>query len=414
MPGILLSALAFCHPLQNILSIKKLKLISLFLLISISTAIGQRDFRDGLILTLQGDTIFGQVDYRSNTRNYTSCLFRNNEATIEYFPDQIAGFGYLDDKFFSSQIVLNSFVEVLVLGDLSLYKFNEAYFLEKGEELFELESKTNEININGKLGKIEDNKWKGIFSWLISDCLPNTNSLVSTLEFQEKSITKLVIRYNKCKEAVFIVFKKSKPWTQINFGASVGTSGSNIHIKDKASEFSYLKDSYYSIDPLFGLMLALSSPRITDRLAFQGELYFSNPAYSGLVVITDATPEYHDSFIDLQILSVPLSLKFFLPEKKYGLYFQGGINYDFHLDSNTKVFSESISGNVVNTFPETQAFEINNIQLGVWGGLGLYKSFDRFTGSLSLRYFQMPNLNQTEGLTANVNRISLNLILFTK
>jgi len=389
----------------------QLSLVSILLIINGYNISAQSDFREGFIITLENDTINVQVDYRSNSKNYESCLFKNGQGEVEYFPNQIAGFGYINDKFFSSQIVEDSFVEVLVLGEISLYKSNKNYLLQKGDDVFELEYKMIEVEKDGKKAIREDNKWRGITSFLMSDCLTNN---VSNLKFKEQSLTMLAIRYNKCKKADFIVYKVNKPWTQIDLGVTIGLTSSNIKVTDELGLFSYLDNSYSSIDPTIGFLIAISSPRITERFAFQSELHFSKSNYSALVEINGSSTEYHDTFIDLSTLSVPLSLKYSFPEKKYGFYIQGGINYDYHLDSEAKLLSERVTGSVVSTFPESSAFEIHSGQIGYWGGIGILKSYSRFKGSIAIRYFQMFALNKTLGFTANNSRVSINLILFKK
>ena len=93
---------------------------------------------------------------------------------------------------------------------------------------------------------------------------------------------------------------------------------------------------------------------------------------------------------------------------------QGGINYDYHLISKSKLLSESVTGNVVYTSPERSAFEINKNQIGYWGGIGILKSYQKFKASLAIRYFEMPALNKTGDFTASNSRILINLILFKK
>ena len=47
---------------------------------SFASAFGQNNFRGGFIITLENDTIQGQVDYRSNSKNYESSIFLVNKA----------------------------------------------------------------------------------------------------------------------------------------------------------------------------------------------------------------------------------------------------------------------------------------------------------------------------------------------
>lgn len=388
-------------------------LIISFVLIAINSFC-QNDFRNGYIITLEKDTIIGQVDYRSNTKNYKSCIFKGKQEEREYYPDEIFGFGYNNDKFFSSQIVEGSFVEVLVLGEISLFKSQNKYHLKKDTNVYDLESFSEEVVIDGKVGIRENIRWRGIMSYLISDCINNPNSIVSNLKLGEENLTKLVVRYNKCKGLVYTEFKVSKPWIKYDYGATVGIARSEIQFRNIPGSMSYLDDSYSSINPSIGVLFDISSPRITERIAFQGEIHFIKSSYSSLVIIENSSTDYHDTYIDLSTLSVPLSFKYSFPEKKYGLYLQVGINYDYHLNAKSKLLSENVTGNVVNTFPERSAFEINKNQIGYWGGMGILKSYHKFKASISIRYFGMPALNKTGDFTAGNSRVLINLILFKK
>ena len=380
----------------------------------IGNSFGQKDFRNGFIITLENDTINGLVNYRSNSKNYESCIFKNEQGETEYYPPQILGFGYVNDKYFSSQIIQNSFVEVLVTGQISLYKFKDKYLVKKDTSLYDLELTSEQVEIDGKIGTKKNSRWRGLLIYLISDCLEDPSSLSSKIRYDEKSLTQLLVTYNKCNGEAYTEYKASKPWTRFEFGASLGVTKSEINIADKSQVFSYLDDSYRSVNPSIGLLIAISSPRISERVAFQGEIHFIKSAYSSLVELGSVSTEYNDTYIDLSTLSVPLSLKYSFPEKRCGWYLQGGISYEYHLNADTRLLSEYVAGNVVNTSSERSAFEVNDNQLGYWGGIGVLKSYRKFKGSISIRYFQMPAFNKTEGFSANNNRISFNLILFKK
>lgn len=391
---------------------KSIILILIIHLLSFSSLFGQNDFRNGFIITLDKDTINGQLDYRSNLKSYESCIFKSEQERVEYFPRQIIGFGYTKDKCFSSQIIPGSFVEVLVLGAISLYKSKDMYHLKKDTILLDLKSTKTKVEKDGKVGYMENNFWRGATSYLIFDCLPNSNTLVSKIRLDEKSLSRLIVKYNKCTGTVFTEFKTDKPWTKFNFGASIGIVRSAIQIQNTSDSYAYLDDSYSSIVPSIGVIIDISSPRLTERIAFQGEIHFVKSSYSSLIEINRASTDYYDTYIDLSTLSVPLSLKYSFPEKWCGFYFQAGLNYDYHLNSKATVQSETVNGNVVNTAPESPAFEINDSQIGFWGGIGILKSYNRFKGSLALRYFQMSALNRTAGFTSSSSRFSINLILF--
>lgn len=373
------------------------------------------DFREGYIITSEKDTLYGQVDYRSNTKNYKSCRFKSESGILEYSPKQIIGFGYLNDKYFTSAIIEDAFVEVLVDGELCLYKSNDAFLIRKQGEIYELKTKKIEIEVDGKKGFKQDTKWRGIITYLTSDCSHLFDESQNKLELNEKSLTKLSIQYNECGESEFTIYKKNKPWTKIDLGVSIGVANSTIKVNDQLNQYSYLDNSYSSLDPIVGILLGISSPRISEKISFQGELYYIQSSYSSLVEFNDTYRiEYHDTFIDLSTISVPLSLRLILLKRGILLFVQAGINYDYNIISESNVQSEIIRDNVVNTLEEKSAFEINESQLGYLGGIGILKSYLKFTGSISVKYFQMSNLNSTDGFTANNSRILLNLTILRK
>lgn len=392
---------------------KKLRFTLLILLISCSSVLGQRDFRSGYIISLENDTLEGWVDYRSNLQNYGSCLFKSERGEVEYTPSQIKGFGYINDKFFSSQIVDGSFVEVLVVGQLSLYKSRDYYLFQKNSELFEIKSKMVEIELAGETRVKETSHWRGLTSYLVSDCLTNTNDLVSNLKLEEQSLARIVVRYNKCTGSDFKEFKSIKPWAKIDYGVAVGIASSTIKTNAGGS-FSYLDKSYSSVDPTIGLLLTISSPRVSEKFSIQTELHFIKSSYSALTEVSGSFTEYHDTFINFQTVSFPFSLKYSLAEKKYGGYLQGGASYEYHISSEAKLMSERVTGSVVDTYPDRQAFEINKSHIGYWGGVGLLKPFSRFKGNVTLRYFYIPVLSKAEGFSASYSRVSINLVVSKK
>jgi len=332
----------------------------LIFFVSLGSSVAQNNFKKGFIITLENDTIQGLVEYRSNSKNYESCIFKTDKGERTYFPNQINGFGYIDDKLFSSRVIENAFVEVLVIGNLSLYKHKFKYLIRKDTSTYELESHTEEVEVDGKIGIVETTKWKGILTYLISDCLQNPGGLTSNINLEEKSLTRLILKYNKCTGSEVTELKAGKPWTKFSYGLIGGVTRSEIKITDELNTYTHMDDAYSSIDPFIGILIEIASPRITERFTFQGELQFLKSSYSSLVTRETTFIQHHDTFIDLTTLSIPLSLKYALPQKKYGAHFQVGVNFDYHLNGETRLSTEQVIGDNVNTLPEDTAFEIRN------------------------------------------------------
>ncbi len=382
---------------------------SLFILAE-TMLLAQGDFREGYILTLQSDTLFGQIEYRTNARNYQSCLFKDGRRTTEYTPQQINGFGFTNDKFYSAQVVDTTFVEVLVRGDLSLYLSQGGFLMQKDTLLLDLRPEEKKTNLDAHLKIEDDRKWKGKLAYILSDCLSDPNQLISNISLSEKQLTKLASTYNECRGSVYTVFKVSKPWSRVRVGVAAGAMNPNLNTMTSRGFFAFLDKTYRSIDPSIGVLISFTAPRISERTALSGELHYSRSTYAALIETGELTPVLHETHIELSTISLPFFLTYTFPAKKYRFFFQGGINYDFYLNTGTQLFSERISGNTVSTFPEAEAFDFEDKNVGFGGGIGISRNFQRFRTDLAIRFQRMSGLDQNTNLTITNNRLWLNLM----
>jgi hypothetical protein len=396
---------------------KKIFILNLFVIVfAMPQVMAQTDFRDGYIINQQNDTVFGKVDYRLDTKNYQLCRFKKDDQVTEYSPEQINGYGYSNDKYFSSSVIDNSFAEVLIKGEMSLFRQGAKFYVRKqGEKLLELETKDKKMIAQNKVYQKEDETWKGVLIYLMSDCMKNASSLLTRAHLTERELTQLVIKYNKCQGTDFTVYKEDKPWTKLVIGAAVGAAYTTPKTTYHMDMYSYIKDSYSSINPTLGFVMDFSSPRITEKLSLQPEIYITKSSYSGYVQLkTVAATENYDTQIDLTTLSIPISLKYSLPKRKYSGYLQGGFNFDYHLNAETKLVTEKIWLDNTSTTTESKAFDVNKKQGGFWGGIGFLRSFAHFDGSLNIRYFHMLKLSQTAGIDMNRDKITFSVIIYSK
>lgn len=372
----------------------------------------QNDFRPGFLVTLVEDTIRGLVDFRSNSSNYKTCRFKLGDDITSYTPRQLAGYGYLQDKYFTSEVIEDAFVEVLVQGDMNLYKYETFYLLQKnGGELQRFNAENARLDIHGNVSTTKDRRWRGILSLLISDCLTDYDQ--SRFRLEEKYLTELTVRYNECRGAGYTVFKARKSWTHVQLGAAGGISRSAIHLVATTEQFPYLAKSYQSLDPTVGIFMAISSPRVSEKFALQPEMHLSRSTYAEHFMLTKRhSVEYHTTNLQLTTLSIPVSLRYAFPERRYGFYVQGGVGFAFHLASKAEYrseekFNEEFNpGNVVD-ISEGVAFGVNRSQVGYTAGLGLLRNFNGFKGGLSLRYTQLAKLNQPGDPTPDNSRLSI-------
>jgi hypothetical protein len=390
---------------------KAISFLGLLLLVFFTTANAQNGYREGFVLTLKGDTIIGQIDYKIKKLNYESISFTTGSEEKILQPVEILGFGFENEKFYSSRILRNYFVEVLIEGKLSLYKYQDEYLIRKDGKTYFIRHQMTQLNDAGNIIWVDDTRWKGIISFLINDCQTEGGVDIESIDIREKSLVKLVENYNQCSGQPYDVYKIDKPWTKFNAGISIGMIHSNLSVRNEDHE--YMDDSYTDVLPSIGAIFHLSSPRITERVVFQGEVYYSESNFASLINVNGIVlMNYYETRIAFSTISIPLSIKYVIPERAIGMSIQAGMNIDVNFDAEATLYSEEKVDNIITTNPASDAFEISRQQFGVWGGLGLHKSIKGLTTEIGLRYFVMPGLNNSADFAVTANRFELKFNLY--
>ena len=388
---------------------------------SLPKGFAQSDFRKGFIVTPEKDTVHGEIDYSVQQL----CIFRKENSITEFAPSQLLGYRFYDAKYFSSQVLENSFVEALIIGELNLYKNDKGYFIQKsGGEVHKLESQKKAVEEGGIIKFRDDTRWKGIISFLTRDC-EQSAQLIQKLGLNEISLTNFVINYHECREAAFTFFKASKPLLKLDVGLTAGLAQSFISLNREMNYFGYLKDHYSSVDPFFGFVFTTSFPRLGEKVTLQTEFLLIKAGFSSYIVKDlPFSNEYHTADIEVTSLSIPFLLKYSLSENKIPLFFQLGIGYDNHFRYGSVLISEREYQDNTSTTTESKALALRKNQIGFIGGVGVQKSFKRVKGVLAVRYLQghqpysfrvnpqQPRLYPD--LLAKIDRLSLSLILQTK
>lgn len=380
----------------------------------------QNSFRDGYIITTTNDTVYGQLDYRANNLNYHSCYFKKGNKIEKLIPNQIKGYGFVNDKYYSSGIIKDAFVEVLVSGAISLYKYKGTFYVSKDQKkIFKLENKEVKTLIKGKEEMKEEMKnvshWKGVLSYLISDCLSNPMEHVQNINLDEKELDNLVIKYNKCRHKNFDIYKKNIPWTRIQYGGILGISWTSVNTTTIANNYYYVSKHYSSTDPNVGVVFLLTFPKVFERLAIQTELHFSNTNYSALKVEKSVgAAAYYHTYVRFSTLSVPVGLNYNIPWKKNAFYVQAGVIFKHHFQTLSKMQSKFVYNGVVTNYPDSQAFDVSKNILAMYGGIGFSKSFKKFTIRTRVQYSPLSLLSMHWGFKARSQQFEFSVAILKK
>lgn len=116
------------------------KIIFLVLLLACTSMVmAQNNLREGYVITLEGDTLRGYIDFRTGAMNSKQCVFVKDgeSASTTYLPGQIQGYRFLNNgmyyisKEFENQVI---FAEYLVRGNMNLFQIGEEKMLLEDEE----------------------------------------------------------------------------------------------------------------------------------------------------------------------------------------------------------------------------------------------------------------------------------------
>ena len=251
-------------------SFKKMKYIffTLAILVTLSGKVRAQDFRQGFVVRNSGDTVRGLVRYRTNKRSALLCTFKSTakSPTENYSPDDIKAFGLLGYKYYETKVIdtglgVRVFAEVIVKGELSLYKHLQKLYVER-DSLIALEPprQGNTINI----------RYIGLLNLLMADCKQELRGVT----YDEYKIGNAVMGYNRCKKSSTVLVKENVKAFDLDglilTGLDVG-----MNSLEGLGKFSYAK----SISMPVGIGLRFRLPKFTDRLYTTAEIFFDRKVY---------------------------------------------------------------------------------------------------------------------------------------
>lgn len=302
------------------------RLIFFGLLIATKVINAQTDFRPGYIINISGDTLYGKIDYRGDLLMSYICRFKNIDNTIiEYSPNDIIAYRFVDSKYFVSREIKNKniFFEYLIKGKVNIYYFRDDkgdhYYIDKeGMKLTEIPYKEEKIYINRRPIYYESKKHIGLLRYYMQDT-PEFQSRIDSLKKPDhQNLIKLAEDYHNalCEGEKCIIYEKGYSSTNVTFEPFWGLTKYKGYDK--------------SINELGGY-LYLWAPRVNEKLFFKTGLVYQKIS--------------EDSWY-LKIFKIPVQFQYMNMANKLQPKVSFGINY-INLNFNEyKYFGRTLSLNV--------------------------------------------------------------------
>lgn len=351
-------------------------LFFIFILFLNNTLLAQKDYQPAYIISLQGDSIQGLLDYRNWSVNPQKINFKTSEngRIKTYTPIELKAFGVASDHYVSAiveretsttsinrlryssefNLLLDTcFLQVIYHGKKSLYLHKS----DTGKE-------NAYINNNGNIELLKHKKYldkndnikenKTYLSQLVSylnDC-ENITPLASKTAYNIKALKKLFDSYYTCSEQTFSYTKKKEP-IQLKFGLLAGVRHSKQEFASPNPALYFHKilylDGERSTSPTAGVSLELILPRFQRRLSIYNEMIYSYYSFSNENYIYQ-TEDTHGK----------LELNLHLDYLKFNTMLRYG--HFINIDKGTKVFANiGISnGFIINEKTNSAVVEVRN------------------------------------------------------
>ncbi|MEQ9374241.1 MAG: hypothetical protein RIG68_03645 [Imperialibacter sp.] len=272
-----------------------MKKLQLFLILSVLSfpLFSQKNFTEGFIVTLAGDTITGKINEKDFYLNFSQCQFKADQGdqVVKYAPGEIAGFSIEGLNFFISESITEvdpdrpmKFIEVLVIGQTSLYRYKDLFIFKKDTlsylvlEALPVIKDQNGFDTNTKANLVH----LGILNYLFQDC-PEIDLSPSRTNINRGKLISLTKQYNACRGSDYeVVFKKKFA----KLAPSVYTDFGQMQMRFDYSSNENGDESLLGSGPLkktihqTGFAIGILLPRISERLMIELGVNFSHFDYS--------------------------------------------------------------------------------------------------------------------------------------
>jgi len=289
------------------------------------------DFLPGYAVTAKNDTLKGFILIKDQMFNAGSCVFAESLSGPQknYTPEDINAYGVDGKAFYYSHAVTidgrmhKLFLECLVKGKISLFAFQDRYFLKTETKVEELMSSNSTVTKGDQVYKVNLPVYKGILQTAMNDCGTIHNHIKETA-FTKKDLTRLVMSYHKCMGLDAVTFEPQSAKGGIRFGLSLGVLSSSLSVKSGDHPSLYYLDNNKAMTD-FSVMPALWVEFLSkSKFSFRTGLTYYNSEYTSYDEDA-ATNLDHELIIKTSRIEMPLQVRFRPKKDNAGLYFTGGV-----------------------------------------------------------------------------------------
>lgn len=281
---------------------------NVFLFFLLGSINGQDNLLPGKIITHDGDTINGQINYHDWASSPKSIEFVHSSGQVSILQAfEIRSFIVSGRKYTSGAMEINrsanesksisqnpsdltvqdtAFVEVLVEGSKSLCYYVddqfEEYFLAAYDDKFVwliYKEVLKDEEHGGQVHSVtfEDARFRGQLSFLFSDC-PKMHSRIQNSSYRKPKLKQLFKSYMACTDQE-IRFEEKDKYENLELRVLAGLNYSSLKQDQYDNEGNYIfanSDFKNTLNPYFGLSLNYILPFHQEKLSLTSELSWNH------------------------------------------------------------------------------------------------------------------------------------------
>jgi len=300
-------------------------MIKLFLILTIFCfplfKLSAQNWLPGFVIVNERDTLWGEIDFRTQQLNQESAIFRTNRNSLVqvFSPKDIVGYRFTTtgSYFVSRDIEVNGnlksvFVQVLTEGKLSLFYFADAN--RQSHFVFEKEA-GNQLSITRNKDQHVGNRARrdNRFDMQIRDWLIDYQEIAlrpRNFEFDRETMLEIVHTYHKINCSVgreCIVFENRR---RVNTNFSV---------------YSTIENNSFAFNNIaFGAEIEVFAPQISRHFGLYADASISKINYTWNSVII---PDFATICVDILPLTARIGIRCRLPLNNIALTSRAGISY---------------------------------------------------------------------------------------
>ena len=375
------------------MSMKKLRLTIIICFLCALSAMAQVNPKAGYIITNEGDTVHGTIDYRSDTRNSRTCDFKADgaESFRSYSPGEIAAYRLLEGGAYYVSRAMSIegetktvFAEYLLSGGMSLYHHKENridYYC-----LVDADGRTANIRETHDMQLATDERREAQRQKLaeagqLFGRSPETlEELWKMGEVTPAKLTAIVNRYNrqhygdKGRSTEFSKTSDGATWliTRLRIEAGMGLlSMDPTPHKENKKELDLSGTA-----PLVGIGVDIVAPRLSQSLVFQAMASFSPNKATG----DNTFGSKKEAEVKFNDLALNLGAMYrFLPEGRLSPLVRAGVALDYLFGYETDNWEGYFGNSGMDQHHSTASF-------GFYGGAGADMAVGKHRLSLTANY----------------------------